>query len=154
MNKGIHKLKNKLIALTIISAITLSNLGFVFADTANVVTLGADLTESQKQTMLNYFGVDPNQVVVLEVNNQEERSYLEGIASNSQIGNKTYSCAYVQPTKPGSGINVKTANITWVSASMVATTLSTAGMTDANVVIAANFPVSGTGALTGIMKSF
>lgn len=154
MNKGIHKLKNKLIALTIISAIALSNLDFVFADTANVVTLGADLTESQKQTMLNYFGVDPNQVVVLEVNNQEERAYLEGIASNSQIGNKTYSCAYVQPTKPGSGINVKTANITWVSASMVATTLSTAGMTDANVVIAANFPVSGTGALTGIMKAF
>ena len=37
---------------------------------------------------------------------------------------------------------------------MVATTLSTAGLTDADVVIAANFPVSGTGALTGIMKAF
>ena len=37
---------------------------------------------------------------------------------------------------------------------MVASTLSTAGMTNANAVIAAVFPVSGTGALTGVMKAF
>ena len=37
---------------------------------------------------------------------------------------------------------------------MVATTLSTAGLTGANCVIAAVFPVSGTGALTGVMKAF
>ena len=49
---------------------------------------------------------------------------------------------------------MKTANITWVTSSMVASTLSTAGMTNANCVIAATFPVSGTGALTGVMKAF
>ena len=59
----------------------------------------------------------------------------------------------VEPTNNG-GINVKTANITWVTSSMVASTLSTAGMTNANAVIAAVFPVSGTGALTGVMKAF
>ncbi|MFI3211135.1 MAG: DUF1002 domain-containing protein [Peptostreptococcaceae bacterium] len=154
MNKTFNNFKKKIITLTLISTICLSNVFYVFADSARVVTLGADLTDAQKETMLNYFGVKETEVVVLEVNNQEEREYLEGLASNSQIGTKTYSCAFVEPTKSGSGINVKTANITWVSASMVATTLSTAGMTDANVVIAANFPVSGTGALTGIMKAF
>ena len=104
--------------------------------------------------MLKYFGVNKDEVVILEVNNQEERKYLEGVATEAQLGKKTYSCAYVEPTKSGSGINVKTANITWATPAMVATTLSTAGLTDADVVIAANFPVSGTGALTGIMKAF
>lgn len=104
--------------------------------------------------MLKYFGVNKDEVVILEVNNQEERKYLQGVATEAQLGKKTYSCAYVEPTKSGSGINVKTANITWATPAMVATTLSTAGLTDADVVIAANFPVSGTGALTGIMKAF
>lgn len=125
-----------------------------FADSARVVTLGANLSDSQKETMLDYFGVKKNEVVLLEVNNQEERKYLEGIASEQQIGTRTLSCAYVEPTKKGSGIKVKTANITWVTSAMVATTLSTAGMTDANAVVASVFPVSGTGALTGIMKAF
>ena len=88
------------------------------------------------------------------VREKEEREYLGGIATEAQLGTKTYSCAYVEPTKAGSGINVKTANLTWLTSSMVASTLSTAGLTDADVVVASTFPVSGTGALTGIMKAF
>ena len=104
--------------------------------------------------MLKYFGVNENQAVILEVNNAEERKYLEGVASESQLGKVTISCSYVEPTKKGNGINVKTANLTWVTSSMIATTLSTAGIEDANVVVAAPFPVSGTGGLTGVMKAF
>ena len=59
---------------------------------------------------------------------------------------------YVEPTKKGNGINVKTANLTWVTSAMIATTLSTAGIENANVIAAAPFPVSGTGALTGVME--
>ena len=154
MNKNLNNFKARLMSLGVALCISLSAVGISFADSARVVTLGADITDKQKDIILEYFGVNENEVVVLEVNNQEERQYLEGIASESQIGKKTYSCAYVEPTHPGDGLNIKTANITWVNASMVATTMSTAGMTDANVVIAANFPVSGTGALTGIMKAF
>ncbi|EPZ56440.1 hypothetical protein H477_2686 [[Clostridium] sordellii ATCC 9714] len=97
----------------------LGSISLVFADSSKVVTLGANLTPEQKQTMLKYFGVNKNDAVILDVNNQEERKYLEGIAPESQIGTKTYSCAYVEPTKSGSGINVKTANITWVTSSMI-----------------------------------
>ena len=154
MNKKLNNFRKRFITLSLTALLSLSSLGLVFADGARVVTLGANLTQEQKNTMLKYFGVNKDEVVLLEVNNQEERKYLQGVASEAQLGKKTYSCAYVEPTKSGSGINVKTANITWVTPSMVATTLSTAGLTDADVVIAANFPVSGTGALTGIMKAF
>ena len=97
--------------------------------------------------MLKYFGVNENEAIILDVNNQEERKYLEGVATEAQLGTKTYSCAYVEPTKKGSGINVKTANLTWLTSSMVASTLSTAGLTDADVVVASVFPVSGTGVI-------
>lgn len=154
MNKKLNNFKKRFLTLSLTAILSLSSLGLVFADGTRVVTLGSNLTQAQKDTMLKYFGVNKDEVVILEVNNQEERKYLQGVASEAQLGKKTYSCAYVEPTKSGSGINVKTANITWATPAMVATTLSTAGLTDADVVIAANFPVSGTGALTGIMKAF
>lgn len=154
MNKKLNNFKKRFLTLSLTAILSLSSLGLVFADGTRVVTLGSNLTQKQKDTMLKYFGVNKDEVVILEVNNQEERKYLQGVASEAQLGKKTYSCAYVEPTKSGSGINVKTANITWATPAMVATTLSTAGLTDADVVIAANFPVSGTGALTGIMKAF
>ena len=147
-------LKKRISTLLICGIIILGNISTVYADGANVVTLGTNLSSEQKQIVLDYFGVKENEVVILEVNNQEERKYLEGVASEAQLGKKTYSCAYVEPTKAGSGINVKTANLTWLTSSMVASTLSTAGLTDADVVVASTFPVSGTGALTGIMKAF
>lgn len=147
-------LKKKITSIVICCTMVLGSMSLVFADTARVVTLGANLSPEQRKTMLKYFGVNENDAVILEVNNKEERKYLEGIAPNSQIGTKTYSCAYVEPTKAGSGINVKTANITWVTSAMIASTLASLGITDANCVIAANFPVSGTGALTGVMKAY
>lgn len=146
--------KKKVGSLLICMTLVVGSIVPAFADGARVVTLGVNNTEEQKQKILNYFGVKKEDVVILEVNNKEEREYLGGIATEAQLGTKTYSCAYVEPTNSGSGINVKTANITWVTSSMVASTLSTAGMKDANVVIAAVFPVSGTGALTGVMKAF
>ena len=48
-------------------------LGSVFADSREVVTIGANLTPQQKEQMLNYFGVKDGQAEVIEVNNQEER---------------------------------------------------------------------------------
>ena len=139
--------KKRLISLTICGSLLLASTNFSFADSARVVTLGANLTTEQKATMLKYFGVKENEAVILEVNNQEERKYLEGVATEAQLGKKTYSCAFVEPTKSGSGINVKTANLTWLTSSMVASTLSTTGMTDADVVVASVFPVSGTGVI-------
>ena len=149
-------LKKRISTLLICGIIILGNISTVYADGANVVTLGTNLSSEQKQIVLDYFGVKENEVVILEVNNQEERKYLEGVATESQLGNKTYSCAYVQPTKKGSAINVKTVNLTYVTSSMIASTLTTCGITDANVIAMTPLSggVSGTGTLTGIMKAF
>ena len=144
----------KVVSFALCVMLVLGNGNFVFADGARVVTIGVNNTEEQKATIMKYFGVEKDQVEILEVNNQEERKYLEGVATEAQLGTKTYSCAYVEPKEKGHGINVKTANLTWLTSSRVASTLSTAGLTDADVVVASTFPVSGTGALTGIMKAF
>ena len=149
-------LKKRISALLICSSIVLSSITPAYADGANVVTLGTNLSAEQKQMVLNYFGVKENEVVILEVNNQEERKYLEGVATEAQLGTRTYSCAYVQPTSKGNGLNVKTVNLTYVTSSMIASTLTTCGITDANVIAMTPLSggVSGTGALTGIMKAF
>lgn len=148
------KLKKIISLLCVCLSIMYCKVDISYADSANVVTLGADLNTEQKDKILQYFGVDKNSVVILEVNNDEERKYLEGIATESQIGTKTYSCSYVEPTNNNSGIKVKTANLTWVTSSMIASTLATSGMDSCNVIVASLFPVSGTGGLTGIMKAF
>ena len=123
------------------------------ADGAKVVTIGANLTEEQKKSMYDYFGTTPEAVSTIEVNNADERKYMEGIASEAQIGTKTYSCSYVEPTTSG-GIQVKVGNLTFVTSSMIASTLLTSGVENCNVVAAAPFEVSGTGALTGIMMAY
>ena len=78
---------------------------------------------------------------------------MEGIATEAQIGKKTYSCSYVEPTQKG-GIQVKVANLTFVTSSMIASTLLTSGVENCNVVAASPIEVSGTGALTGIMMAY
>ena len=46
------------------------------ADSARVVTLGADLTQDQKDTMMRYFKTDASQVQILTITNQDEREHL------------------------------------------------------------------------------
>lgn len=123
------------------------------ADSSKVVTLGANLTEEQKKSMYDYFGTSADKVDTIEVTNADERKYMEGIASEAQIGTRTYSCSYVEPTSSG-GIQVKVANLTFVTSSMIASTLLTSGVENCNVVAGSPIEVSGTGALTGIMMAY
>ena len=123
------------------------------ADSVKVVTLGADLSQDQKNTMMKYFNVDSSQVQILTVTNQDERDHLSAYVPIEQIGTRTVSCAYVKPTQSG-GIKVRTANLNWVTCNMIATSLSTSGVKNCEVVAACPFEVSGTGALTGIQMAY
>lgn len=123
------------------------------ADNSKVVTLGANLSDEQKKSMFEYFGTSSDKVETIEVTNADERKYMEGIASEEQIGTRTYSCSYVEPTGSG-GVQVKVANLTFVTSSMIASTLLTSGVENCNVVAASPIEVSGTGALTGIMMAY
>ena len=148
------KIKQKIAAIALSATMVFSSLALAFADGSKVVTIGADLNAQQRQMMLDYFGVSENEAMIINVTNAEERKYLQGVATDAQLGRRTISCAYVEPTSGKDGINVKTANLTWVTSSMIASTLTTAGLTSANVIAAAPYAVSGTGALTGVIKAF
>lgn len=125
----------------------------VAADGRKVVTLGADLNESQRNSILKYFGVLGKNVDTIYITNQDERNMLGGYISLEQIGTHTYSCAYVQPTTSG-GIHVKTANLNYVTSNMIASALSTSGVKNCDVLAASPFEVSGTGALTGVLMAY
>ena len=99
----------------------------VLADSERVVTLGADLSKEDQKLILKYFGVKASEAHVIYVTNDEERAFLSDYIPLSVIGSHTLSCAYVKPTSKG-GIQVKTANLTWVTSNMIASALSTAGL--------------------------
>ncbi|MDO4344365.1 MAG: DUF1002 domain-containing protein [Eubacteriales bacterium] len=147
-------MKKKLLSSMILAfTVALGCAAPAMADSRKVVTLGVDLTDEQKNTMMRYFGVDYNSVDVIYINNTDERNHLGAYVPLEQIGNYTFSCALVAPTSSG-GIQVKTANLEWVTCNMIASTLSTSGVTNCQVVAACPFKVSGTGALTGVIMAY
>ena len=59
------------------------------ADSTRVVTLGADLTQDQKNTMMQYFKANASEVQILTVTNADEREYLGNYIPLEQIGPRT-----------------------------------------------------------------
>lgn len=153
------KKNNKLLAFicaaaTAASGLTLSMPYNVFADATKVVSIGNDLTDAQKKTMLKYFGIEGDHSVQrINVTNKDEISHLSSYIPLEQIGTRTVSCAYIKPTESG-GIRVRTANLQYVTANMIASTLADLGIKNCEVVSACPFQVSGTGALTGIIMAY
>ena len=147
------KKRNMIAALLCSACLVAGSVNPVFADATKIVTLGAALSDAQKQRMMKYFNVSADQVQILTVTNQDEHNHLDNIAPQEQIGSHTLSCAYVKPTQSG-GIKVRTANLNWVTGNMIATSLSTSGVKNCEVIAACPMEVSGTGALTGIQMAY
>lgn len=136
-------------------ALILSLIISAYADgNESCAVIGANLSDEQVAQVYGYFGIERGSVPELTVTNAEERQYLEGLVSEAVIGRNSISSVYVQMTESGSGINVTTHNITWCTPEMYQNALETAGITDASIVVAAPFAVSGTAALTGIYKAY
>ena len=77
----------KIIPFMLIMTLTCASLPIAAqADSSKVVTLGANLSEEQKTSMYEYFGTSADQVETIEVTNADEREYMEGIATEAQIG--------------------------------------------------------------------
>ena len=154
----LSKLIKRVAAATfLVASVVLSgNPAPAFADAGRIVTIGADLTQSQRSQVLDFFGLtdaDLENMQVITVNNQDERRYLEGTLSDAVIGTQTISCSYIEPTTSG-GINVETANLTYVTKNTLYNALQTAGVENANLVVTAPYKVSGTGALTGVFMAY
>lgn len=159
--KNLHKkiMKNRILAIVcsaVMTAAALPTMALqpVFADASKVVSIGNDLTAEQKKTMMKYFGISGDKSVQeITVTNKDEVSHLSGYIPLEQIGTRTVSCAYIKPTESG-GIKVRTANLQYVTANMIASTLADLGIKNCEVVSACPFQVSGTGALTGVMMAY
>src|SRR5699024_10723627 len=153
MEDWIMKKRSILTALLCSVCLTVGGAVPAMADASRVVTLGADLTQDQKNTMMQYFKANASKVQILTVTNADEREYLGNYIPLEQIGTRTLSCAYVKPTQSG-GIKVRTANLNYVTGKMIANALSTAGISNCEAVAACPYEVSGTGARTGVMMAY
>lgn len=127
----------------------------VLADSGDAKTaVGADLSDSQKKTVYELFGIEQGIVEEITVTINEEKAYLGDNIPAEKIGKYSISSVYVMEMDVGYGITVDTHNINWVTSEMYLAALTTAGIEDAMIVVAAPVEVSGTAALTGLFKAY
>ncbi len=121
------------------------------------ISLGADLSANERVTVLSLFGLteaDLEDYDVVTVTNAEEHEYLDAYIPSSTIGTRALSSVVVWEAASGNGINVTTKNITYCTSGMYSNALATAGVTDANVIVAGPFAISGTAALIGAIEAY
>ena len=121
------------------------------------ISLGADLTGEQKSTVLGLLGVteaDLASYKVGTVTNAEEHAAFDNYLDKSVTGSKALSCAKVVQKEDGYGIQVQTQNIDYCTTAMYQNALATAGMKNADVVVAGPIKLSGTAALHGVTKAY
>lgn len=116
--------------------------------------IGANLTDEQIADVYKNFGISRGDVTELRVTNADERKYLSGYVDDSVIGTNSISCVYIEVLNEGEGLDVTTSNINWCTSQMYVSALATAGITDAKIIVAAPFEVSGTAALTGVYMAY
>ena len=144
-----------IVALTIGSVVATSMIPKVNAEAIvddTIVTLGESLSASQRDWVLERVeapaGIEP-----IITTAADEDKYLGDAVPQAQRGGGMYSSARIKLTD-GTGLDIKTENVTWVTEDMYANALVTAGVTDADIYITSPIRVTGTSALTGIMKAY
>ena len=153
------KFKKKIAGITaalVAAAMLVQPAAVMAANTRPYVALGADLDSAQRAQVLSLLGLTETDLVnntVVTVTNDEEHRYLDGYIDSSLIGSRALSsCKVVESSK--SGITVETHNITYVTPGMYQNALATAGMKNAEDVVAGPSQISGTAALVGAMKAY
>lgn len=121
------------------------------------LALGKDLSAAQLATVMELMGLsgtDLSSYNIVYVTNEEEHQYLDSYIASSIIGTKSLSSVLVRPSSRGSGIKVATKNINYCTTGMYQNALLTAGVTDAEIIVAAPTQISGTAALIGALKAY
>lgn len=121
------------------------------------LALGANLTAEQQATVLELLGIKPEELSdydVIYVTNDEEHQYLGKYVSSDKIGTRSLSSVLVVKREEGHGINITTKNISYCTIGMYKNALITAGITDADIIVAGPTPISGTAALVGALKAY
>lgn len=135
----------------------------VMADSVDVVSdkpyisLGADLNSTEKETVLQLLGVSERELsnyTVVTITNSMEHEYLDSYLDSSLIGSRALSSVLVKGQKDGYGIKVTTKNISYCTVGMYQNALATAGIQNADIVVAGPFKISGTAGLVGAIKAY
>ncbi len=129
----------------------------VLAQGRTFVAMGADLKPEERALVLQELGLTEEELAectVTEVTNQEEHAYLDRYLDANVIGTRALSCVLVREKEAGSGLDVTTKNISYCTIGMYRNALITAGISDADIIVAGPFPISGTAALIGTVKAY
>ncbi|MBP5385579.1 MAG: DUF1002 domain-containing protein [Lachnospiraceae bacterium] len=121
------------------------------------ISLGSDLNQTQLGTVLGLMGLNVNDLAnynVVYVTNAEEHQHLDQYIPSSVIGTRSLSSVLVKPAEKGHGVVVTTKNINYCTTNMYRNALITAGVEDADIVVAAPTQISGTAALIGALKAY
>ena len=150
-------MKKKIVSL-ILAGLMLLTAAPVFADSAadTYVALGADLSSAQRATVLELMGLtedDLDSTHLVQITNAMEHEMLGSYLSDSVIGTRALSCVKVEKRNSG-GINVTTKNISYCTEGMYKNALVTAGIENADVLVAAPMNISGTAGLVGAMEAY
>lgn len=158
MIKSMKYINKKLVSLFLLALIIVTTGLTAYADNSKpYIALGADLGPQDRATVLSKLGVTEADLAnydVVTITNQDEKSYLGSYLSDSVIGSRSLSSVLVRKTESGKGIYVTTHNISYCTTGMYRNALITAGITDADVIVAAPFNISGTAALVGALKAY
>ncbi|WP_226585272.1 DUF1002 domain-containing protein [Halobacillus litoralis] len=118
-----------------------------------IVVYGAALSESQRSKVTELLEVDQHaEVDEFSVNGQDLANYIGGNPNSNM-----YSSVKIVHKDNGSGLSVDIVtpdNITQVTKEMYTNALLTAGVENAEVLVASSVKVSGHSALTGIYKAY
>ena len=126
-------------------------------DKKGYLALGADLTAEQKTTVLASMGIseaDLGSYSIVTTTNAEEHAALDKYIDPALIGTRSLSSVLVKPAEEGHGVVVTTNNINYCTTNMYRNALITAGVKDADIMVAAPTPISGTAALIGALKAY
>lgn len=131
----------------------------VRADAAGsaVLALGADLSASQRATVLSKMGITEAEAAAYEtiyITNDMEHQYLDESLGASVVGTHALSSVLLIPQESGAGLSVETHNVNFCTIAMYRNALLTAGVQDAKVIVAAPSSISGTAALVGALKAY
>lgn len=122
-----------------------------------ILALGADLSADQRAAVLSQIGIteaDLASFTVIQITNEMEHQYLGSYMDASVIGTKSLSSVLITPKESGHGVVVTTKNINYCTTGMYRNALLTAGVSDAEILVAAPSPMSGTAALIGAIKGY
>ncbi|MBE6028963.1 MAG: DUF1002 domain-containing protein [Clostridiales bacterium] len=142
-----------ILAFALAFTMSMSSVAFA-AESEGYLSLGADLSESERNTVMDLLGVDdPDDYTVIYVTNEEEHKYLDSYVDTNQIGSKALSSVLIRE-QDGDDIDVEIHNIGYCTEGMYRNALQTAGVEGAEVVVAGPFEISGTAALVGTIKAY